>query len=368
MKYFTDSVECLNNGAPHEKEANEFYAFFKKLDSSPKTFFLRCFITSDLFQKTEKLKSDIHFKMADYRKLLSDELSIAVKLEDSMNVYNDKLTSVYVRNEKDDRKFTQSHYGNLFKNFSEYHYYEEPFELLSLRLKRNKIKLNSGANFTALDCGCGGGRYTLALKKLGFGKVVGADYSPINIQTATHLAGKRKIKNVSYQKADVLKLPFNNNSFDFVFCNGVLHHSRSISQGIREMIRVMKPGGTGWLYLINKPGGIHWDTVELLRNVMKGVDPVYARNLLRILGVPENRVFHILDHIMVPINTLSSSSEIEKMLADNSVTNFQRLERGTDFDLSERLYQLNKSTKRDQETVWKYGPGEHRYYFHKPAK
>jgi hypothetical protein len=117
---------------------------------------------------------------------------------------------------------------------------------------------------------------------------------------------------------------------------------------------------------VNTPGGIHWDTVELLRQVMRPVQPEYARNVLRMLGVPEKRIFPILDHIMVPINTLSTSEEIEKMLKENNISNFKRLERGTDFDMIEKLWKLNKSGKRDEEKIWKYGSGEHRYYFQKP--
>ena len=46
-------------------------------------------------------------------------------------------------------------------------------------------------------------------------------------------------------KADILELPFEDNSFDFVFCNHVLEHIEDDSRAMSELYRVMRPGGTG---------------------------------------------------------------------------------------------------------------------------
>jgi len=46
-------------------------------------------------------------------------------------------------------------------------------------------------------------------------------------------------------KADICNLPFENNTFDWIFCNHVLEHIPDDAQAIRELYRVMKPGGTG---------------------------------------------------------------------------------------------------------------------------
>ncbi len=46
-------------------------------------------------------------------------------------------------------------------------------------------------------------------------------------------------------KADICDLPFEDNSFDWIFCNHVLEHIPDDTQAVRELYRVMKPGGTG---------------------------------------------------------------------------------------------------------------------------
>ena len=46
-------------------------------------------------------------------------------------------------------------------------------------------------------------------------------------------------------KADILDLPFEDNSFDVVFCNHVLEHIEDDTKAMRELYRVLKPKGMG---------------------------------------------------------------------------------------------------------------------------
>lgn len=46
-------------------------------------------------------------------------------------------------------------------------------------------------------------------------------------------------------KADILNLPFKDNSFDVIFCNHVLEHIPDDAKAMSELYRVMKPGGWG---------------------------------------------------------------------------------------------------------------------------
>lgn len=66
----------------------------------------------------------------------------------------------------------------------------------------------------------------------------------------------RKLKNLDYTtcdlnspiadiKADIQNLPFEDNSFDVIFCNHVLEHVEDDKKALRELFRIMKPGGWG---------------------------------------------------------------------------------------------------------------------------
>jgi len=69
---------------------------------------------------------------------------------------------------------------------------------------------------------------------------------------------------VVFEHGNVLALPFATSGFAIVFSNGVLHHTVDWEQGVKELVRVLKPGGLGWLYLIENPGGLFWDIIEVL--------------------------------------------------------------------------------------------------------
>lgn len=64
----------------------------------------------------------------------------------------------------------------------------------------------------------------------------------------------RKLKNITYTttdlnspiadvKADICKLPFKDNSYDYIFCNHVLEHIPDDTKAMQELFRVLAPGG-----------------------------------------------------------------------------------------------------------------------------
>lgn len=254
---------------------------------------------------------------------------------------------------------TGQHYGNLFRTFSAASFWEEPAALLRARLERNGIELTRLSEQTILDAGCGGGRYTAAWRALGARQATGVDISPINIASAQQQVNEAGLDQIQFQEGSVLALPFADDTFDLVYSNGVLHHTVDWRTGLAEALRVMKPGGLGWLYLIEKPGGIYWTVIEVLRALMHDERHETARLALQMLDLPNNRIFYMLDHIMAPVNERLTPEEINTQLATVGATQIRRLERGADFDRIERLW------RKEPFAPLNFGAGENRFVFSK---
>jgi len=94
---------------------------------------------------------------------------------------------------------------------------------------------------SVLDVACGTGILTpILLEAVGEnGAVTGVDFAPEMIKTAS---AKNFGANARFLVADVLDLPFADNSFDHIFCNGALPHFPDIADALREMKRVLKVG------------------------------------------------------------------------------------------------------------------------------
>jgi ubiquinone/menaquinone biosynthesis C-methylase UbiE len=91
-----------------------------------------------------------------------------------------------------------------------------------------------------LDVGCGTGRASRAAAETA-GVVVGVDLSPEMIERAQEFAGDAA--NVRFEVADIEQLPFDDAEFTAVVCSNAFHHFPAPAVAVKEMARVLTPGG-----------------------------------------------------------------------------------------------------------------------------
>ncbi|MCX7787288.1 MAG: bifunctional 2-polyprenyl-6-hydroxyphenol methylase/3-demethylubiquinol 3-O-methyltransferase UbiG [Spirochaetes bacterium] len=95
-----------------------------------------------------------------------------------------------------------------------------------------------------LDVGCGGGFLTEEIAKYGL-KIVGIDPSLASLEAARSHAEKIGLR-IEYLEGIGERIPFPDSFFDIVFCCDVLEHMNDYQEVLKEVKRVLRPGG--WLF------------------------------------------------------------------------------------------------------------------------
>ncbi|MGI8898677.1 MAG: class I SAM-dependent methyltransferase [Pyrinomonadaceae bacterium] len=114
-----------------------------------------------------------------------------------------------------------------------------------------------------LEIGCGLGTDGAQFAK------AGADYTGVDLtDAAIELAKKRfDLFNLSgkFQTADAEKLDFADDSFDLVYSHGVLHHTPDTESAVKEIYRVLRPGGRAVVMLYHRDSYNYRVNISLLR-------------------------------------------------------------------------------------------------------
>lgn len=132
---------------------------------------------------------------------------------------------------------------------------------LKRRARRIVEELDPKEGERILDVGCGDGYYLHLLSNLGLKlDLTGADFDPNALASAKRNLKGKKIK---FFQADLMKeLPFKSESFDKAVMSEVAEHLPDDVKGLKEVRRVLKPGGTLVLTVPNANYPFLWDPVN----------------------------------------------------------------------------------------------------------
>ena len=138
-----------------------------------------------------------------------------------------------------------------------------------LGFKRRVIVIMRGLGLTGgekiLDCGCGEGFYSMVMSELHpETDVIAFDYNAELLKKAA--SWLRPESRVDFRNGDIEKgLPFEDNTFDGLIFTEVLEHLNDDRHALKEIFRVMKPGGVVALTVPNASYPFNWDPLNWIR-------------------------------------------------------------------------------------------------------
>ena len=152
------------------------------------------------------------------------------RLEELLRRYHEAGDKPAFRSSCTDEFFLAAWFANRYSEYA------------SFQALANGIEL---ADRDVLDVGAGSGYDTWRLVDAG-GRVTALEYNPTLIRR-----GRGVVPEARWVGGFAHVLPFEDEAFDVVCCNAALHHMRDVPAAVREMLRVIRPGG--WLLTLGDP-------------------------------------------------------------------------------------------------------------------
>ena len=121
----------------------------------------------------------------------------------------------------------------------------------------------------ALDLGAGGGHVSYVVARHA-SRVIATDLSSEMLAAVAETAREKGLSNIETAEAPAERLPFENETFDFVASRYSAHHWRDFDAGLRESRRTLKRGSRAVFVDAYAPGrallDTHLQAIELLRD------------------------------------------------------------------------------------------------------
>ena len=218
------------------------------------------------------------------------------------------------------KKVTEFYKVTPFPNYKDDDNKQTILEKGNKNILAHKFKNFIGYKKKVLEVGCGTGQLSIYFSLGTNNKIVGLDPTIESLKLAQNFATKNEINNIELVNADIFDDVLKENFFDFIWCNGVLHHTKNPYKAFEILIRSLKKNGYVLIGLYNKYGRIRTLIRKYLykifgKKLLLKIDPT-----LRNLKLDENeQTAWIRDQYTHPIESLHTIDEVLKWFKENDI-------------------------------------------------
>lgn len=211
-------------------------------------------------------------------------------------------------------------FGSLWGPYDE-RLFEESVRLFTRRLDLIGFDRAFFVDKICLDAGCGGGRNTIAMARLGAREAHGIDIGAPGIEDARARAAA--LPNVKFRQASVENIPYPDGHFDVVWCAGVLMHVGNEDKALDELARVLKPGGLLYM-LVYATGGMRWPLIQLLKPLAAAIGQDAMEQAVERSGIASNKRRTFIDDLYCPKFDFFHWQRLSGMLHKRGLGEIQR--------------------------------------------
>ena len=207
--------------------------------------------------------------------------------------------------------------------YEDIHPYTDIEDNISNYLKTLNIGLDFFKGKDILECGYGGTGWSIEMLVRGEARSIkGIDLNP-----KWQKLYQEKYSNVKtdldLRVGNLLDLPFEDESVDFATSYGVLHHTLDWEKGIKEMKRVLRPGGMLFIMVYGRYAPVGRLINKSLRIAGKVIPKKLMTMIVTKTGLFRDARLSILDTMYVPIELHLTAKEIKEFLLKNNLTNIK---------------------------------------------
>jgi ubiquinone/menaquinone biosynthesis C-methylase UbiE len=193
-----------------------------------------------------------------------------------------------------------------------------------------------------LEAGCGTGQLSISLSRY-MREIYAIDISEGSLALAKKFIDHNQIKSVNLIKMNIFNLFFENEFFDVIISNGVLHHTHDPELAFKKLCEKLKKNGYIIIGLYHKYGRLVQKFRQFLIRIFgdnfKFLDPRFKENISK-----EKKYAWFLDQYKNPSEKLYTLSEILNWFEKNKIEYISSIP--FDFSVNDHLFKkkiINKS-------------------------